>query len=383
MTDMKSALKRTIAAAVGTTAVAWMMSIAVVGGQAAPPDRPPMTEEVFKNIQVLKGIPVDQFMATMGFFSSSTGLNCTDCHSYESGGSWDKYADDTPLKRTARRMITMMQAINEANFGGRQMVTCNTCHRGTQNPNVMPSLTQLYGTPPPEEPGDPIVQAQGQPTADSILDKYIAAVGGAQKAATFTSYTGTGTYRGYDDSEATPLEIFVNANGQRATIVHALSGLTMTTYDGRTGWMASPATDKPFPLIAITGQELDGVKLEAQVFFPSQIKQALRNLRVGFPTEIDDRQVRVVQGTTAAGAVATLCFDAETGLLVRLVRYNASPVGRLVTRVDYSDYRDVAGIKMPFKWTVSWLDGRSVYELARVQPNVAIEPAKFAKPVVK
>jgi hypothetical protein len=159
MMDMTSAMKRTIAAAVGTTAVAWMMSIAVVGGQAAPPDRPPMTEEVFKNIQVLKGIPVDQFMATMGFFSSSTGLNCTDCHSYESGGSWDKYADDTPLKRTARRMITMMQAINEANFGGRQMVTCNTCHRGTQNPNVMPSLTQLYGTPPPEEPGDPIVQA--------------------------------------------------------------------------------------------------------------------------------------------------------------------------------------------------------------------------------
>jgi hypothetical protein len=375
---------RAIAAAFVATAATWMLSVAVVGGQAAPPaDRPPMAEEVFKNIQVLKGIPVDQFMGTMGFFSSSLGLNCTDCHSDESGGNWLKYADDTPLKRMARRMVTMMQGINETNFAGRQLVTCNTCHRGTSNPNVMPSLTQLYGTPPPEEPGDPFVQAARQPPADSILDKYIAAVGGAQRAAAFTSFSGTGTYRGYDDPEATPLEIFMNSNGQRATIVHAMSGLTTTTFDGRAGWMAAPATDKPFPLIAITGQELDGVKLEAQVFFPSQIKQALRNWRVGFPTEINDRQVQVVQGNTAGGAVATLCFDAQTGLLVRLIRYNASPVGRIVTRVDYSDYRDSAGIKMPFKWTVSWLDGRSVFELTRVQPNVAIDPAKFAKPVVK
>ena len=370
-------------AALGLTIGVWLGAAALVMGQAPAQDRPPMAEEVFTNIQALKGIPVDEFMGTMGFFSASLGLNCTDCHSEESGGDWLKYADDTPLKRTTRRMITMMQGINEANFGGRQLVTCNTCHRGTTRPDVMPSLTQLYGTPPPEEPGNPFVQAPRQPPADQILDKYIAAVGGAQTAAAFTSFTATGTYRGYDDSEATPLEIFVNANGQRATIVHALSGLTATTFDGRAGWMAAPATDRPFPLIAITGQELDGVKLESQIFFPSQIKQALRDWRVGFPTEINDREVKVVQGTTAGGVVATLSFDAESGLLVRLVRYNASPVGRIVTRVDYSDYRDVAGVRMPFKWTVSWLDGRSTFELSRVQPNVAIDPAKFAKPVVR
>src|SRR5258706_6861187 len=175
---MRGWTKRTMITAMSTTAVAWLITVAAVGGQAAQPDRPPMGEEVFKNIQVLKGVPVDQFMGTMGFFSSSLGLNCTDCHSDESGGNWQKYADDTPLKRTARRMITMMQAINNDNFGGRQMVTCNTCHRGTSNPNVMPSLTQLYATPLPEEPGDPIAQAPRQPPADQILDRYIQLVGG-------------------------------------------------------------------------------------------------------------------------------------------------------------------------------------------------------------
>jgi hypothetical protein len=379
---MTASTKRTIAVVISTTAVAWVTSIVAAGGQAAPPDRPPMAEEVFKNIQVLKGIPVDQFMGTMGFFSASLGLNCTDCHSDESGGNWEKYADDTALKRTARRMITMMQAINNDNFGGRQMVTCNTCHRGTSGPNVMPSLTQLYATPLPDEPGDPIAQAPRQPTADQILDRYIGLVGGAQPAG-FTSYVANGLYRGFDDSEQTPVEIYADSMARRTTIVHAVSGVTTTTSDGRSGWIAGPPTDRPFPLIAVTGQELEGQKLETELFFPSRIKQALRNWRVGFPTEINDREVQVVQGTTAGGGVATLCFDAQTGLLVRMIRYGVSPVGRIVTRVDYSDYRDVGSVKMPFKWTVSWLDGRSTFELARVQPNVAIDAAKFAKPVVK
>src|SRR5438093_8593366 len=75
---------------------------AVAARQAAPATPPPMAEQVFKNIQVLKGIPVDQFMTTMSVFASATNLNCTDCHTKESGGSWAQYADDTPLKQRAR-----------------------------------------------------------------------------------------------------------------------------------------------------------------------------------------------------------------------------------------------------------------------------------------
>src|SRR5258705_819908 len=246
----------------------------------------------------------------------------------------------------------------------------------------MPSIDALYASPPPEEAGDPITQAQGQPTAESIIDKYIAAVGGAQKVAAFTSFTGTGTYHGYDDSEDSPMEIAVNANGQYFTAAHPASGIHTTTYDGRTGWLAAPATDRPFPLIAITGQELDGLKLQAQLFFPAQIKGALRNWRSGFGTEIDDRPVNVIQGNLGMNGVATLCFDAQTGLLVRMIRYGPSPVGRIVTRVDYTDYRDVGstGVKMPFKWTVSWLDGRNVFTVSQVDANVRLDPAQFANP---
>src|SRR5487761_74658 len=64
--------------------------------------KPQMSEEAFKNIQVLRGIPVNEFMGTMGFFAASLGMNCTDCHVKESAGDWTRYADDTPLKQTAR-----------------------------------------------------------------------------------------------------------------------------------------------------------------------------------------------------------------------------------------------------------------------------------------
>jgi len=63
-----------------------------------------------------------------------------------------------------------------------------------------------------------------------------------------------------------------------------------------------------------------------------------------------------------------------------MIRYARSPVGRLPTQIDYSDYRDVAGIKVPFRWNVLWLDGRETVELTEVRPNVAIDNATFAKP---
>ena len=277
-------------------------------------------------------------------------------------------------------MMVMMNTINRTNFGGRQVVTCNTCHRGVSKPNVMPSLNSLYGEPPPDEPGDPLEQATGQPSADQVLDRFITAIGGAQRVAALTSLSAKGTYIGFDDAEKVPMELFARATGQRTTIVHGASGETVNVFDGRSGWIAAPPSDKPVPLLAITGQELEGVRLETQLLFPARIMESLARWRVGVPAILDDREVRLVQGDTPGGGVATLCFDMETGLLVRLVRYANSPVGRLVTRVDYDDYRDVAGVKMPFRWTVRWLSGRSTYELTEVQPNVPVADARFAQP---
>jgi photosynthetic reaction center cytochrome c subunit len=354
-----------------------LLAARLATGQITTAQRPQMAEEVFKNVQVLKGIPVDEFMSTMGVFSAALGMSCEDCHA-ANDATWENYALDTsPKKRTARRMIQMVAGINKENFGGRQLVTCWSCHRGGDHPKVTPNLATLYNMP--DEPDDLVGQAPGAPSADEIFDKYIRALGTAERLNGVTSFIAKGTSVGYGpEGNQRSLEIFAKAPNQRATIIHTLNGDSTTVYDGRSGWIAAPL--RPLPVIALTGSALEGAKLEAELSFPGQIRQVLSKWRVGFPATIDDREVQVVQGTGAGGSIATLYFDSESGLLVRLLRYSDSVVGRTPTQIDYSDYRDVSGIKMPFRWTVTWLDGKENVELSEMQVNVPIDPARFAKP---
>ena len=356
-----------------------LMWVATARGQGPVAPRAPMADKVFRNVQVLKGVPVDEFMGMMGIFAAAVGRGCNECHELEASGDWARYADDTPLKQTARRMVLMMQQINRTNFGGRQLVTCYSCHRGTARPKVTPSLGALYAAPP-DEPDDVIDQAPDAPPVDQIFDKYMAAIGGTIRVAALTSYTGRGTYKGYDDVGTNPLEVYARAPNQRLWLWHTPYGDHAMVYDGRDGWITASQAERPLPFELLTGQELDGMRLEVDLTFPTRIKQALTQVRVGFPASINDRDVQVVQGRTAGGTLATMYFDTETGLLTRLMRYADSPVGRIVTQYDYEDYRAVAGIRIPFKWTRTWLDGRSVFQLSEVQPNVNVPPDRFARP---
>src|SRR5277367_1271155 len=228
--------------AVATIAL-WLLNTASAAGQAAPAKQL-MSEQAFKNVTVLKGIPVDEFMATMGFIAASTNYNCTDCHvEPKVEGDWSVFAEETPRKASARRMIVMVEAINKTNFGGARMVTCYTCHRNIQGaPKITPSLADQYGEPPPVDPNEVEIrrQASGAPSADQVFDKYLQAVGGAQKAGAISSIVFKGTYQGYAEPKA-PVDIYVKAPNQRTVIVHTDGGDRTTACDGTNGWMAWPA----------------------------------------------------------------------------------------------------------------------------------------------
>jgi photosynthetic reaction center cytochrome c subunit len=354
----------------------------VVAAMASAQPQPQMAEQVFKNVRVLKGIPVDQFMATMGFFSASLGETCTDCHSAESGGSWAKYADDNPRKETARRMIGMMNAINKTYFAGKREITCYSCHRGVERPDVTPNLADLYGPPPSKEPDELRDPLGKTPSADQILDKYIQAIGGTERLAKLTSFAAKGTYQGYQD-EKYPVDVYAKAPNQISTVVHTTAGDSATTYDGRAGWIAGPATERPVSLLELTGGDLTGVKLDAAIWFPAQIRQALTQWRPASSATIDGRDMQMIQGSSDGRYPVNLYFDAKSGLLARMVRYDESPVGLNPTQVDYADYRDVAGVRMPYRVTVTWLDGKSSTELSEIQPNVPIDAARFTRPSSK
>jgi len=335
-----------------------------------------MAEDVYKNIQVLKGIPENQFLSTMGFFSASIGESCEFCHDDES--SWAGYAKDNEHKQTARKMILMMNALNKSYFGGARKLTCYSCHRGTDFPKVTPDLALQYSAPTIEEPDVITEAASGEASADQIIDKYIQALGGAQRLSGITSFVAKGSYQGYAEVDKSSIEIMAKAPGQRVTVIHTSNGDWTTTYDGQNGWVAEPG--RPVPLLQLTGEFLKSVKVDADLAFPGRIKQNFSRWVVGFPTTIDDREVEVIQGSSGGDFGVKLYFDKENGLLLRQVRYTNSPVGLNPTQVDYADYRDVGGVKMPFRWTTTWTDGKANTELAEIQVNVPIAEAKFGKP---
>jgi photosynthetic reaction center cytochrome c subunit len=373
-----------------------------VAPRAGSQEKPLMSDQAFKNVQVLKGIPLDDFMGTMGVMSASLGYDCSECHT---GAGTDKvdWAADTRPKVIARRMVTMVAKINHDNFSDRQLVTCWSCHHGRDRPATTPQLEAVYG-PGSSEMDDALVQMPGQPAADEIIGKYLQAIGGDQSLAALKSIVETGDSVGFGGfGGGGHVHIYAKYPDQRATVItfDAATGRgdETRTFNGQVGWWMTPLavlTD-----YQLSGEELDGAKLDAQLSFPGQIKQVLTNFRVSLPTTISDlpgpssqtskesegggvgkdRAVNVVQGTGPRGTLATLYFDQATGLLVRLVRYGKTQIGRVPTQVDYSDYRDVGGIKMPYRMTFAWLDGRDAIQIKDIQLNVSIDEAKFGRPV--
>jgi len=75
-----------------------------------------------------------------------------------------------------------------------------------------------------------------------------------------------------------------------------------------------------------------------------------------------------------------LYFDPQSGLLVRMVRYNDSPLGLNPTQIDYADFRDAGGVKIPFRWTIARPSGSFTIQVEQADQNVPIDPGKFAPP---
>jgi photosynthetic reaction center cytochrome c subunit len=382
-----------------------MMVVPLLGAglaiaQPASADKPLLAEQVFKNIQALRGISVDDFLQTMGLMTAALQFDCADCH-VGAGTNLVNWAADTPRKVMARRMVNMVATINKTNFGGRQMVTCWTCHRNRDKPLVTPTMDIMYGMPS-LDPDDVIQQAEGLPSADAILNKFIQASGGTERLASLTSFDARGTSVGFGGfGGGGDVEIAAKFPDKRATIILFKEatgrGDQIRAYDGNTGWVRTPLN--VVGEFQLGGGDLDGARFDAQLSFPGQIKQILTNLKSGPPTSITDlpapssqssleqstgaaqeHSVDQVQGTGPRGILVTLYFDKQTGLLLREVRYGNSPIGRVPTQIDFADYRDVNGIKLPFRITYAWLDGRDSIVLREIKTNVAVDEAKFGKP---
>jgi hypothetical protein len=363
--------------------IACATGITLAARQAAPAaDTPQMSETFFKDIRVLKGIPVDEFIDTMGMFAAATAKDCTGCHSPQIlDGNPAAFAIETPMIQKARFMVGMMNAINRNYFGNQKRVSCATCHTNTSVPQNVPDMAVQYGDPFENPNSTEFIVASGSNPGqiDGVFAKYIEVLGGAQRLGAVTSYTATGTYAGWDTGLSdVPMEIYAKAPEQYTTIAHRTEGNSVWAYDGRNGWEVSINAALP-SAIPLTKGNLEGARLDAIVgLAPARLKQAFAKWEIS-RSLIDDKPVQILRGTNPNQQPVNFYFDAS-GMLVRLQRWNETLVGPVATQYDYSDYRDVAGVKRPFKVVKTSTRNQVTMAIKEYRPNVAIDATKFAKP---
>ncbi len=324
-------------------------------------------EQVYKNITQLKGTPADQLDPAMQFIAASLGVNCEFCHV---AGKYE--ADDKRPKKTAREMMAMTAMINKTSFGGRQQITCNSCHNGSQRPAASPSV--LESDTPARPAAMPAPAGGAQPTVDDIVAKYVNALGGADAIKKLTSRAMKGSI--VANGSTTPIEVFTKAPNMRVAITHSSRGDSFTAFDGTAGWMGNtggPAREMSAPSSAASS-------LDAEFYLALRLKELYPQLRRGRPETIGGVECDVVNGTAPGRPAVRLYFEKTSGLLLRMVRYGDTPMGRLPTQIDYADYRETDGAKTPWRWTLSRPNGRFTIQISELKANVPIDDSKFARP---
>jgi photosynthetic reaction center cytochrome c subunit len=348
------------------------------GGSQAANTGPKKAEEQFKNIQVLKGTPADQVIPGMQFISASLGVECEFCHVQ---GALEK--DDKKPKQTARKMMEMMFTINQENFDGHREVTCYSCHRGSADPvgtppvmaeNLKPSLGEAKKSE--EKRGRAEANAASGPTGDQLLDKYLKAAGGAAAIDKVTSRVMKGTITFGDRN--VPIEIFSKHPDKRVSITHTPDGDSVTAFDGHEGWLGVPGR----PVHEMHGPDIDAAAMDADLHFAAHLRAMFSEVQVRGTETIGDHDAYFVVGEREEKTSVRLYFDTQSGLLLRLVRYGETPFGRMPTQIDYADYREVEGVKIPYRWTLARPSGRFTIQLTEIKQNVPVDDAKFVKPPV-
>jgi photosynthetic reaction center cytochrome c subunit len=350
------------------------ISVPLSSGQATnAAASPKTTEQAFKNIQVLKGLPAEQLISSMQFISASLGVECDYCHVQN---AFDK--DDKKSKPIARKMIQMMFAINKDSFEGRREVTCNSCHRGSPHPAGIPAVAgEGMPTATEHEHASEVTPAStqsGPATADAVVEKYLAAVGGSEALQKISSRMEKGS--AIMGGRPLPIEIFALAPNKRMSVTHLPEGDIITAYDGNAGWLGNPGR----PARPMGKAESEAARLDADLSFAAHVRQIFPELKVAPAEKIGDHEATVVRGLREGKPPVMLYFDPQSGLLVRMVRYSDSPLGLNPTQINYADYRDAGGVQIPFRRTIARPGGSFTIQVEQTEQNVPIDPAKFAPP---
>ena len=365
---------------------AWLFSYYGAGERRLDQGDKP-AEQAFTNIQVLKGLPGSQLMTVMHFIRTSLGVRCDYCHVAENG----KYGlDDKPAKQIARRMIQMVFDINREKFGGRTVVTCNTCHQGQTQPPPVPSIGQgaFPNTTRADGDGKSVMPL---PTVDEVFDRYVQAIGGKEAVSKITTRVMSLTLLRPKLIDGDTVNAHMLARGEtwRAEVYQKAPDkyLIVTTtpdeviqqgFNGTVGWVQSPNGRRQ-----MSAAEVVRFKRRADFFAEINRQQQYSKLAVAGIVKIDGREAYRIEALNADNKTEQLFFDTQNGLLIRRIVLTPTALGPDPEQTDYADYREVNGIRLPLTVKVSYLDDShlgTTQKIIEIRQNVPLEDARFEMP---
>ena len=317
----------------------------------------------FKNVTALADMPADQMGKVMNIMSASLSVNCQFCHE-----GTDFAKEGVGHKDIGRTMIEMTLDLNKRHFEGREAVTCFTCHRGQKHPTAT-----FMNEPKVVTTG--IKQPSAKPSAESILTKFVAAIGGKEKLASLKSRHVVGR-RIEPDGRVEPEEVWNTANGQYRMLTTYGSGENLVkvaeVFDGKTATKNANGS-----AIQLKEDERLLIEREARMGFGADLVAAFPKLEFERMASIEDRSVAVLGLKTQAGIHEQLFFDEQTAMLIRRTTAIPTVLGDFVHQIDYQDYKAFDGVSVPTKIRFSVPNILWTREVVSVEHNQQIDPAIF------
>ena len=332
---------------------------------ATSPDK--KSGEVFKNLKVLNDTPSDLLLPSMQFITSALGVHCEYCHVEN---AFDK--DDKKQKQTARQMMRMMEEINNAQFKNQQKVTCYTCHRGSPKPLTVPIIPS---TPPrllSEPASASAAMTPDQPSPAAVIAKFVAALGEADAIAGLNSLQEGGTF--HSDTREFPIELYQAKPGRSAMVIHFPGADRTTIFDGDSGLITLPGR----PRRPMTSSEVDAARIDADLQFALNLNRIFPEIKVTGTSKVGTEQAVGLSGERPGLPPVEMYFGTTSGLLLRIVHYLPSALGLNPSQTDYSDYRRIGGVKIPFQWTSATPTGRFTVQIRTARANIAIPEKVFS-----